>query len=131
MGWCLMIFGWSHQTGEESQAVSEVIAGEINDGNQVIGFFVRKAAHLFEYLVLGILIMLFINTFSLNNKYQLMIAIIFCVLYALSDEFHQTFVSGRFGTLVDVLIDSGGSLLGIALTSVFYYFKYQKFRSSL
>ncbi len=30
------------------------------------------------------------------------------LLYALSDEYHQTFVPGRHGSLVDVMIDAAG-----------------------
>lgn len=31
------------------------------------------------------------------------------VIYALSDEYHQTFVSGRNGTLMDVAVDGAGA----------------------
>jgi hypothetical protein len=37
----------------------------------------------------------------------------FCLLYAASDEWHQTFVPGRGGTLMDVAIDGFG--IGVAL----------------
>ena len=45
---------------------------------------------------------------------------LFSVLYASSDEFHQTFVVGRDGNIVDVLIDSSGTLVGILLSSIVY-----------
>lgn len=41
--------------------------------------------------------------------------VFFTLIYAASDEWHQTFVFGRSGTVMDVFIDSVGSLLG-ALT---------------
>jgi VanZ family protein len=37
------------------------------------------------------------------------------VLYAASDEIHQTFVSGRHGTPIDVAIDAVGVAIGIAV----------------
>jgi hypothetical protein len=40
------------------------------------------------------------------------------VLYAVSDEIHQTFVPGRAGQLRDVLIDSCGVLAGICIIKV-------------
>ena len=40
----------------------------------------------------------------------------FGLLYAMSDEYHQTFVMGRSGELRDVLIDSLGIITGIVLT---------------
>ena len=45
------------------------------------------------------------------------------VLYAASDEFHQLFVPGRAGRVSDVLIDSSGVLLGIAIVSLFMHIK--------
>jgi VanZ family protein len=39
----------------------------------------------------------------------------FCILYAVADELHQLFVPGRAASPVDVLIDTGGALLGILL----------------
>lgn len=42
-----------------------------------------------------------------------LLAFLLTVLYAASDEFHQTFIPGRNGTLVDVLIDSLGGLTAL------------------
>ena len=47
--------------------------------------------------------------------------LIFSIFYAASDEFHQTFVPGRDGNIVDVLIDSSGALVGILLSSIVYF----------
>ena len=38
-------------------------------------------------------------------------AAIFSILYAISDEFHQSFVAGREGSPVDIMIDSAGVLM--------------------
>ena len=38
---------------------------------------------------------------------------IFALLYAISDEYHQSFVVGRSGCVIDVLIDGVGILLGL------------------
>ena len=38
-----------------------------------------------------------------------------CFLYACSDEIHQSFISGRDGNFLDVIIDSIGYLFGIFL----------------
>ena len=35
--------------------------------------------------------------------------------YAVADEYHQTFVEGRHGTPVDVLIDAVGIAVAVAL----------------
>lgn len=41
-----------------------------------------------------------------------------CVLYAVSDEYHQTFVPGRTGDWRDVLSDAAGTAAGLALLSL-------------
>ena len=40
-------------------------------------------------------------------------SLMFCILYAISDELHQLFVPGRGAQVKDVLIDSFGSFVGI------------------
>lgn len=45
------------------------------------------------------------------------LAFAFAVVFAASDEWHQTFVPGRDGCLRDVLIDTGGALLAALCVS--------------
>lgn len=75
--------------------------------------FVRKSAHFIEYMILGIIFMLVLNSFHMNMKYAMMISISFCFLYACTDEIHQLFVVERTGRFSDVLIDTCGSFTGI------------------
>ena len=65
----------------------------------------RKLAHTFEYAVLGALLARALRRTGL--------AFVLAVLYAASDELHQTFVPGRHGSPVDVAIDSVGIAIGI------------------
>jgi VanZ family protein len=46
-----------------------------------------------------------------NAKVDYFVAFVLTALYAASDEFHQTFVSGRSGQPLDVLIDSFGAII--------------------
>ncbi len=50
------------------------------------------------------------------------LAILFAILYALTDEWHQTYVLGRFGSLWDVGIDGIGSMAAIWLSNRFDLF---------
>ncbi len=71
---------------------------------------IRKLAHFTEYLILCLL---WINALNKSNvKHKYLLAILFSIIYAISDEYHQTFISGRSGQLLDVLIDSGGVITG-------------------
>ena len=44
------------------------------------------------------------------------------LLYACSDEVHQTFVAGRSGEVLDVLIDTVGG----SLATILYYLIYRR-----
>jgi len=71
----------------------------------------RKIVHITEF---AILTFLFMRAFKENVSFKkaLILSLVLAFLYAISDEYHQTFISGREGTVRDVLIDSIG-ILGI------------------
>lgn len=65
-------------------------------------FLPKKIAHVAEYAILYALI------YRATNK-NFIIAYILTVLFAATDEFHQTFVPGRTGTPLDLGFDSSGA----------------------
>lgn len=86
-------------------------------------FLIRKVAHVSEYAVLAWLawrLFLALERVAgpLRPARAAALAWGFCVVYAISDEWHQTFVPTRVGTPWDVLIDSAGAALGLALAGV-------------
>ena len=112
-----MIFCFSNQVSDDSTKLSNgfirnTICKINKDCDKVIEKTftpVRKCAHFFIYLILGILVM---NCFNIDKKY-IIYSVIICFLYSISDEVHQIFVPGRSGEVLDVLIDTCGSFLGI------------------
>ncbi len=72
----------------------------------------RKLAHFSEYLLLTLLWAWALR--PLSDRAPLIAAAI-ALLYAASDELHQTFVSGRTGTPRDILIDAIGVAMALAL----------------
>lgn len=77
-------------------------------------FVTRKLAHLAEY---GILYLLFFRaikgTTGVSFNKALLYAFWLTFFYALSDEYHQTFISGRTGKLFDIGVDAAGALMGM------------------
>ncbi len=72
---------------------------------------VKKGGHMASYALLAVLWLRALELrFPTGPAAQL--ALVITVLYAISDEYHQTFVPGRNGTAVDVLVDAAGALLG-------------------
>ncbi len=74
----------------------------------------RKLAHLGEYALLAALWWRALVA-RLEHRRALALAFVIAVLYAVTDELHQTFVSGRAGTPVDVGIDAVGALTALWL----------------
>ncbi len=88
-------------------------------------FTLRKAAHVTEYFILTWLLHRACKGSFKLNAWQLSAAsAAMAVLYAASDEFHQTFTRGRHGSPVDVLIDSIG-ILGFVIAYAIFA-KYNK-----
>ena len=50
--------------------------------------------------------------YGLRGFWLLLIAGLFCVGFACTDEFHQSFVGGRSPAVRDVCIDTAGALIG-------------------
>ena len=67
----------------------------------------RKIAHMAEYALLGGLLYRAVR--------HAPAALLIASAYAVTDEFHQTFVSGRHGSPVDWLIDTAGAAIGVAI----------------
>lgn len=129
--WMIIIFLFSSRVAEksskDSSAVIDVIGNIViqdyeeytaEEKNQFVSKLelpVRKLAHAAEYLILGILIM----GCLVDDKHTIVmyggISLAVSACYAMTDEFHQLFVDGRSGKIVDVLIDSTGAMVGILL----------------
>jgi VanZ family protein len=109
--------------------VSFTYAGEIVsiDAKGMPGFvefFIRKAAHIGEYLVLGGLLFLLLATLlRIRARVAMPIAWCLCVLYAISDELHQSTSGYRVFKAQDVVLDSIAALFGITLVSAYTYWR--------
>ena len=138
--WMLIIFLFSNQNGNNSESTSNKVANFIIDVVEIITnkdiseddrnsfvedsrFIIRKTAHFTIYFVLGILTCLTLTSYQINNR--IIFGIMFCLLYACSDEIHQMFSNGRTFKLLDILIDTVGASIGILITSKFNKYKYE------
>jgi len=80
----------------------------LNSGLGWIDHVGRKIVHASEYALLFFLWWRALRT-VLDRTAALLPAFAIAVAYAITDEFHQRFVSGRHSSWVDVLIDSMGA----------------------
>ena len=110
-----MIPHWKLRSAAEQQAIID----------QLHTIF-RKCGHFSEYTVLGILLAAtarqlrkcIAESRQAITKEVIILPALCALIYACSDEFHQRFVPGRSCELRDVCIDSGGSVLGILISTV-------------
>jgi VanZ family protein len=77
--------------------------------------FTRVIAHFSEYALLATLWVWALQP-SLGSR-AVPAAAAICVLYAITDEYHQRFVEGRDSDPVDVLVDSCGIAFALWLSS--------------
>ena len=84
---------------------------DLDSGVGAAGFVAAKTVHATEY---GLLWLLWHRALRSRRPW---VAAAICLVYAASDEFHQTFVHGRDGTPRDVLFDMAGA----GLAALAYY----------
>ena len=93
-----------------------------------ISFFVSKSAHYIEYAILAFFLFF---TFAFIKKYGIRYSsiIIISLLYAISDEYHQTFSSGRTPRVQDVCIDTLGAItMVLFIEFILTIYRYKKSR---
>lgn len=139
----VLIFFFSGQNGEESSAMSSKAAEILSllhldwlitpDIVHGIGISVRKWAHIYVYMALGITSSMWIGTWDLDVWKRAGLAAGICCLYSATDEFHQTFIPGRCGTWKDMIYDATGWIAGIGLVLIgtAVYRQYQKTHHSI
>lgn len=129
------IFSFSAQTGSESGSLSYEVSKLIvlaynkllfkgydnmtlNELIALIHPYVRKTAHVTEYFCLAASVAFPLYVYRLRGFALTLVAGTFCIAFACLDEYHQTFVAGRVGTIRDVYIDSIGILIGIIVVRI-------------
>lgn len=126
----IIIFIFSSQNGEESSYLSQgftydILKLFINNEKQIetiienIEPLIRKLAHFSIYASAGIWAIGLLKTFTIKDEKKIMIGTLIGCSYAILDEFHQSFVSERTSSPIDILIDTFGFIFGILLTMLF------------
>ncbi|MBC8095054.1 MAG: VanZ family protein [Akkermansiaceae bacterium] len=123
--WMMLIFSASGDT-KSFQRSSRIIGPLINwlfpnlseeNVDQVVTA-ARKGAHLTEYAILAILFWRAIRQPKKSdprpwNRKLALGSVLFVALYAMTDEYHQSLIPERQGSVLDVLIDTAGAGLGM------------------
>lgn len=79
-------------------------------------FLLRKLAHMGFFGMLALLLRrAFKGSTQWSARRLFLTSLTMTFLYACSDEYHQHFVQGRHADVVDVLIDSAGAVIALAV----------------
>lgn len=87
---------------------------------EFIHLLVRKAAHLSAYAILGLLAARAFrgSRHSLLRLRWFVASLVLVSFYALSDEYHQSFVPSRTASIYDSMIDIGGGLTALVVIAL-------------
>ena len=136
-GWMIIIFWFSNQPATESSEISGTISYRlVEDTDEIfnwglttdqigniagnIEYPIRKAAHMTEYAIFSIFVMIALIVDGIKGVRIPVISAVIAIAFAATDEFHQTFVPGRYGCVLDVLIDAAGSIIGLIIVYIIY-----------
>ena len=129
--WMIIVFVFSNEISDKSSGTSGKTIGFIIDTLSITKNMseaerqalietiqppARKIAHFTIYAIGGILAFNFINEYKISIKKKILYSILFCLVYAITDEIHQIFVPGRSGEIRDILIDTLGGSTGIVVS---------------
>jgi VanZ family protein len=88
-----------------------------------IQLLVRKAGHVTEYAILAALLWRVLRHYFLVARMSFWrsatAALIAAMIFAATDEFHQSFFPSRTATVHDVMIDSVGAIVGLLICWMF------------
>lgn len=139
LSWMGLIFYFSHQTGVQSSSMSGKITNTILhwfipsfdklstlEQQEIFNnasFVIRKLGHYFEYAILSLFLYLMIYNFTKKQSILFPLVSGIGIFYAISDEFHQSFIGGRTPMFRDVIIDSCGILTMLLCIEIFLTLK--------
>jgi VanZ family protein len=113
LAWMVVIFGFSSQHSLHASTIAWQ------------DFTIKKSAHFSEYFVYAILLYFSLFHTTRFARHQLLIfTLSISLLYAISDEYHQSYIPGRSPMVRDVAIDTAGAALALALVSTTRYYRY-------
>lgn len=113
--WMVIIFlvtQLPYFTGERTASAINEVSGAGKGLIDELNFIMRKASHFSAF---GILAFLFFQGIR-NYRFAYFFAWVAAFLYAMSDEWHQSFMPDRMASFKDVLIDGGGAFLALFMT---------------
>ncbi len=91
---------------------------------------IDKICHLAIYGLLALTVLWWLGQEKSQGRNSLVLValktVLCCLVYGLTDEFHQSFIPGRSASVLDLLADTGGAIIVVAI-----WLKNSRFRKYL
>ena len=112
--------GWLYRWGPAITVMVLIFLASSASGSDLpdfgkIDFLVMNGGHLLGYALLGAAFLHGLSFRRPDTRTRLAAAVVLAILYAVSDEWHQSLTPGRYPALTDLFIDAAGALAGVAL----------------
>lgn len=138
--WIVVIYCLSNQTAVESSGLSHMFLSFINEifnSNYTDDSIIRSVAHSSEFALLTVLSYIALSSTNKisnktsysespvklmrsDNEMNIIFTLWFTVINSIFDEYHQLFVIGRDGSILDVLIDLLGIIIVLIIIRVIF-----------
>ena len=83
-----------------------------------IDLLIKKGGHMTGYALLAIACFWAAYGDTKNVTRSVIIALCISIIYAASDEYHQSFTPDRFPSVIDVGIDAAGAIIGAGFSAL-------------
>jgi VanZ family protein len=113
---------WLRRWGPSAVMMIVIFGASSTPGQDIPGFggwdfLVKKGGHLAGYAMLGMSYLHGICGGKRARGRLMLLSLVLAALYAVTDEFHQSYTPDRTPSPIDVGIDTLGSALGIGILS--------------
>ena len=97
-------------------------------GNEVpefgaIDLLVKKGGHMTGYALLAIACFFATHGDTKNATRSVIVSLCISIVYAVSDEYHQSFTPDRFPSVIDIGIDAVGAIAGAGIAALIAGFR--------
>ncbi len=111
---------WIRRWGPALVVMALIFIASATPGRELPKFgvwdvFLKKGGHMLGYALLAVAYCHALNNGKGAKRFQFITAVCLAILYAISDEFHQTFTPGRTASAADVCIDTAGGSIGLTI----------------
>jgi VanZ family protein len=120
LGMSFSLKTWTIRWGPALLVMVIIFAASATPGSDlpqfgVLDFSFKKGGHALGYALLALGYLRGLSYRRTPSRTHLALAVTFSFLYAMTDEYHQSFTPGRNSSPIDVMLDTVGAAFGVVI----------------